>query len=177
MRHIEDVTTLKGNDAFLEASIQLIEQTSRHLHIRSALLDPDLFDKKEFNEALSAFARSSRYAEVQILVDYPDRIQKRGHKTLDLMRRLSQKIIIIAFQGNLQVLWLRRNSDHSFISTLIDRNLIYPKGKTLTCAIHHTSLGIEKEELTFFSLMLNAEWYINYLPIILAHFYSSDNCS
>ncbi len=94
MRHIEDVTTLKGNDAFLKAAIQLVEQTSRYLSIRSALLDPDLFDNKEFNEALSAFARSSRYTEVRILVDYPGRIQKRGHRTLQLMRKLSQKIII-----------------------------------------------------------------------------------
>lgn len=94
MRHIENVTTLKSNEAFLQAAIQLIEQTSRYLSIRSAMLDPDLFDQKEFNEALSVFARSSRFAEVRILVDYPDHIQKHGHKTLDLMRRLSQKIII-----------------------------------------------------------------------------------
>ena len=94
MRHIENVSTLKDNDAFLEAALQLIEQTSRYLRIRSALLDPDLFDQKEFNEALSAFARKSRYSEVQILVDYPNRIQQRGHKTIELMRKLSEKIII-----------------------------------------------------------------------------------
>ncbi len=74
MKHIENVTIIKGQDAFIEASIQLIEQTSRYLRIRSSLLDPDLFDQKPFNEALSAFARRSRNSEVQILVDFPDRI-------------------------------------------------------------------------------------------------------
>ena len=92
--NIENVTMISSDEAFLDASIQLIEKASRYLRIRSSLLDPDLFDQKSFNDALSAFARKSRYSEVQILVDYPDRILERGHNTIMLMRRLSHKIII-----------------------------------------------------------------------------------
>lgn len=97
MIHIEDVQILHHKDEFLEASIQLMEQTSRYIRIRSAMLDPELFDNADFNEALSAFARRSRFSEVQILVDYPNRIMERGHRTLELMRRLSEKIIIKQF--------------------------------------------------------------------------------
>lgn len=97
MIHIDDVTILKGKRAFIDAAIQLILQTGRCLRIRSPMLDPELFDQPEFNEALSAFARKSRYAQVQILIDYPDQLAKEGHGTLNLMRRLSDKIVIKQF--------------------------------------------------------------------------------
>lgn len=89
---ITDVELLEGEDAFIEAATALLGQAQRYVRIRSALLDPALFDTAPFNEALSAFARRSRYSEVQLLVDNPDVLLKRGHRTVALMRRLSQKI-------------------------------------------------------------------------------------
>lgn len=99
MRHasIRDVSLLHNQQDFIEAAISLLQQGSRCISIRSAELDPALFDDIAFNEALSAFARRSRYSEVQILVDYPDVLRKRGHRTVDLMRRLSDKIEIRHF--------------------------------------------------------------------------------
>ncbi|HEY9033498.1 MAG TPA: hypothetical protein VIN71_06150 [Pseudomonadales bacterium] len=91
---ISDIEHLDNEQAFIQASIQLLQQASRYLRIRSAALDPLLFDTPAFNEALSAFARKSRYSEVMILVDDADRLLKRGHRTVELMRRLSQKIYI-----------------------------------------------------------------------------------
>jgi hypothetical protein len=97
MKHIDNVITLRTNEEFIAAAIQLIEQGSRYLRIRSAILDPDLFDNKAVNTALSAFARKSRYAEVHILLDFPDRLMQFEHSTLTLIRRLSQKMIVKTF--------------------------------------------------------------------------------
>lgn len=97
MKHIDNVTTLRTNEEFIAALIQLIEQGSRYIRIRSSILDPDLFDNREVNTALSAFARKSRYAEVHILLDFPDRLMQFEHSTLTLIRKLSQKMIVKTF--------------------------------------------------------------------------------
>lgn len=95
--HINNVTLLKTEEEYLDAAVSLLTQSSKYVRIRSAVLDPSLFDKQAFNEALSAFARKSRYSEVHILIDLPDVLLKRGHRTLELMRRLTQKITIKAY--------------------------------------------------------------------------------
>lgn len=89
---ISDVQVLHEEAAFIESAVSLLQQASRHVRIRSALLDPVLFDTPAFNDALSAFARKSRYSQVMVLIDYPNIILQRGHRTLELMRRLSDKI-------------------------------------------------------------------------------------
>jgi hypothetical protein len=94
MMHIDNVATLSGEEAVRNATIQLIGKTSRYLRIRSPLLDRDLFEYPEVVDAISAFARKSRYAEVHILIDYPDRLLNDGHRLVTLMRRLSEKIFI-----------------------------------------------------------------------------------
>lgn len=94
MRHIDNVTVLRNNEECINAAIELINQASRFLLIRSYLLDPDLFDNAKINEALSTFARKSRYSEIHILLDAPDRLLQFSHSTLPLIRRLSQKIIV-----------------------------------------------------------------------------------
>lgn len=89
---ISDVQIVQQQNAFIDAAVVLLQQASRTVRIRSALLDPSLFDSLVFNEALSAFARKSRFSEVMILIDYPNIILQRGGPTLNLARRLSDKI-------------------------------------------------------------------------------------
>jgi phosphatidylserine/phosphatidylglycerophosphate/cardiolipin synthase-like enzyme len=94
MKRIDNVQVLKSNVEFINAAVELINQASRYIRIRSYILDPDLFDNAEVNAALSAFARKSRYSEVHILLDEPDRLLQFSHSTLNLIRRLSQKMIV-----------------------------------------------------------------------------------
>ena len=89
---INNVQTIETADAFIDAAVNLLQQASRTVRIRSALLDPSLFDSLVFNEALSAFARQSRFSEIHILIDYPNIILQRSGRTLALARRLSDKI-------------------------------------------------------------------------------------
>jgi|GEM_PF-5282511 len=96
---IQNVQTLRETEAFLEASIDLLAQARREVRIRSALLSGAVFDSVEFNQALSDFVRSSRDANVRILVDYPNVLLQRDHRTVALMRRLSDKIHFHHFYG------------------------------------------------------------------------------
>lgn len=94
---IQDVKIINTETEFINSALSLIEQSDRYIRIRSALLDKSLFNHPLIVEALSAFARESRYREVQILVDFPEQILKSGHRLLELSRRMSQKIIIKEF--------------------------------------------------------------------------------
>ncbi|NRB39262.1 MAG: hypothetical protein HRU20_12470 [Pseudomonadales bacterium] len=85
---------IKSPQEYIDACMALVEGSSRYICIRSSLLDKSLFDQSPVVEALSSFARKSRYCEIHILIDYPDRTMNMGHGLLELSRRLSQKIII-----------------------------------------------------------------------------------
>jgi hypothetical protein len=84
-------------DDYRNALLALIEQASRSIRIRSSNLDPKLFNSPEINDALSSFARRSRYTNIKILIDYPSQLTQYRCLTLNLARRLSEKIIIKAF--------------------------------------------------------------------------------
>lgn len=97
---IQDVQTLSKTEEFLQASIDLLAQARRDVRIRSALLSSAVFDTAAFNQALSDFVRRSRDANVKILVGYPNVLLQRDHKTVALMRRLSDKIHFRHFYGD-----------------------------------------------------------------------------
>lgn len=94
MPTIDNVTVLHSKEEFINAAIELIGQGSRYIRIRSSMLDPDLFNNPAVNEALSAFARQSRHAQVQILLDYPYKLLQIDHTSLTIIRRLSPKVVV-----------------------------------------------------------------------------------
>lgn len=98
---LKNCQTLTSETDFVDAAINIIEQSSRTIRIRSAILDKSLFNSPEVLNKLSAFARHSRFCEVHILIDYPDRIIRSGHGILELNRRLSQKLSIKQFYDDL----------------------------------------------------------------------------
>ena len=79
---------------FAASALELIEQCSKQLRILSYDLDPKTFDTVEMANCLSALARKSRYTEICILVVDSQNISRRGHRLLDLHRRLSSKILL-----------------------------------------------------------------------------------
>ena len=91
---VTDAQSLRKEEEFIHSAVELIQQASRYLCIRSPFLAPELFNTPEVNDAISEFVRRSRYAEVHILVDFTDHIVKTDHFTFELARRMSQKIII-----------------------------------------------------------------------------------
>lgn len=89
-----DLFLLDSCEDFHGFALQLLAKTRRHLAILSRDLDPAIFNSTEFVEAVSQFARSSRYAQVQILVKDTKPLLERGHKLVRLAQRLSSKITI-----------------------------------------------------------------------------------
>lgn len=90
---IKGFQAIQFNEEYIQASCILLEQARRQVRIRSAVLQA-FFASKDFNQALSAFARSHHEARIHILIDFPQVLLQRDHPTLHLMRRLSDKISI-----------------------------------------------------------------------------------
>ena len=69
-------------------AIGLCQSASRHICILSPTLDNKVFDNRELSQELSALARRSRQSTVRILVQDARSIVQRGHRLLELSRRL-----------------------------------------------------------------------------------------
>lgn len=76
------------------AAIALLAQSQREILIVSPDLEHERFDNDHFIEALSAFARSSRYAVTRILIADPTLAIEDGHRLVKLRRKLSSLIDI-----------------------------------------------------------------------------------
>ncbi|WP_101757068.1 GNAT family N-acetyltransferase [Oceanicoccus sp. KOV_DT_Chl] len=75
-------------------ALQLIQQCSKYLRILSYDLDPKTFDTDAMADCISALARKSRYSEIRILIVDSHNISRRGHRLLNLHRRLSSNILL-----------------------------------------------------------------------------------
>lgn len=72
----------------------MTQQSLRHLRIYTPDLESDLYDNREFADAVSQLARSSRFAEIRILIEDTKLIVARGHALLELHRRLPSSVTI-----------------------------------------------------------------------------------
>lgn len=76
------------------ACADIIAQTQQQLCILSQHLDHSVFDNDNIVASISTLSRKSRYTEVRILILDSKKIVERGHRLLDLQRRLSSKILL-----------------------------------------------------------------------------------
>lgn len=70
-------------------ALELAQQSRRHLRLLSHTLDHELFDNENFADAISQLARNSRLSHIRLLVVDVKPIVERGHRLLELCRRLS----------------------------------------------------------------------------------------
>ena len=77
---------------FDELAVELVASASRHICILSPSLDHEVFDRRELSEALAALARQGRESLVRILVSDARSIVQRGHRLLQLARRLPSSV-------------------------------------------------------------------------------------
>lgn len=90
----ETLLRLDGPEQFHQATILLLSQTVRQLHIVTPDLESERFNHTDFADALSHFARRSQYTETRILVGEPGVAIRWGHQVVNLTRRLSSLIHI-----------------------------------------------------------------------------------
>lgn len=74
--------------------VSLCESASRHICIQSPTLDYAAFDNAALVDALAALARSTRQAQVRILINDSRALIGRSHQLLQLARRLPSVVQI-----------------------------------------------------------------------------------
>jgi len=79
---------------FDDLAVELCQGASRYVCILSPSLDHAVFDSSALAEALSALARRSRQTLVRILINDARPLVGRGHRLLQLARRLPSTILI-----------------------------------------------------------------------------------
>jgi len=76
------------------AAIALATQANRSLHIFSYDLDPMIYDNSEFFEAVKQLAIGHSHAQIQIIIQDSRKVIEKGHRIIELARRLSSNIHI-----------------------------------------------------------------------------------
>jgi len=89
-----DLFLLNSQQDFQQESLKLLTQARRSIAILSHDLDEPVYGSNEFVQAISNFARSSRNAQVQILVKDTKPLVERGHGLAKLHQRLPSKILL-----------------------------------------------------------------------------------
>ena len=79
---------------FDELTVELCTSARRYIRILSPDLDREVFDSDELRDAISRLSRRSRYSEIRILVSDTRAIVQRGHRLLELARRIPSLVHI-----------------------------------------------------------------------------------
>jgi hypothetical protein len=79
---------------FDELAVELCREARRTIRILSPDLDHQVFDSEALCDKISALARRSRYSDVRILVKDTRAIVQRGHRLLELSRRIPSLVHI-----------------------------------------------------------------------------------
>ena len=90
----DTVLRLDGLDDFKRATRTLLAQARREVYLLTPDFEPERFNNVDFVDALSAFARRSRYTDARILVGDPAIAVRWGHKVVALARRLPTRLRI-----------------------------------------------------------------------------------
>lgn len=81
-------------EEFAWSALRLARQAQRSLEVFSFDLDPQLYDQSNFIEAVQQLALRSPKSRVRVLIQDNDRIQREGHRLIELFRRLRSRIEI-----------------------------------------------------------------------------------
>jgi hypothetical protein len=90
----ETLLKLDGKEAFSAAQLTLMAQARRELFILTPNFEPERYNEAAFADALSAFARRSRYSDARILVGDPKIALLWGHHVVALGKRLTSHLRI-----------------------------------------------------------------------------------
>jgi predicted GNAT family N-acyltransferase len=88
----EFITGVEYPEPFATLAVALATGARRHLRIYSHSLDHEVFDNSELTSAMTALVRRGRQSDIRILVNDARPMTIRGHRILELSRRLSSTI-------------------------------------------------------------------------------------
>lgn len=90
----ETLWLLDGVTDFRNYSEQLIIQSRRSIAVLTRDLDASVYATSEYVQTLSNFARSSRHAQIQLLIKDTKPAIESSHPLIRLAQRLSAKILV-----------------------------------------------------------------------------------
>ncbi len=90
----EFLTGIAYPHPFDDLAVQLCESAAREICILSPRLDHEAFDNPDLVDAIGVLVRSSRQTRVRILVSDARALVTRGHRLLQLARRLPSLVQI-----------------------------------------------------------------------------------
>jgi len=141
MSNEEFLTGVEYPHPFDELAVSLCRSAARSLAILSPTLDHAVFDNRPLAEAISALARSSRQTEVRILVSDSRPLVTRGHRLLQLARRIPSSLRIQKLaehpDWNRQTIVIRDRG----IATISDPYLLYRIHPSTEHRAHADALG------------------------------------
>ncbi len=76
------------------AALRLVSQAKRSVYIFSYDLDPKIYNQSDFLEAMKDLAIRSEHSVVKVLLQNNEKVQRKGHRLIQLWRRLTSKIEI-----------------------------------------------------------------------------------
>ena len=85
---------LKGLEDNKQAAIHMASQGQRSLNLFTPNLDPRVFDNEDFIDAVKKIALHNPRSKVQILILDPSEVVSRGHRIVELARKISSHIFI-----------------------------------------------------------------------------------
>ena len=83
---------LHGPNAFAEAALRMLGQARARVDIFAPDLDPEVINREAVGDALSAFARESRYTEVNVLYFDATQAIQDGHRIIELGEYFGENI-------------------------------------------------------------------------------------
>jgi len=89
-----DILYLQTRGDNRDVALGLVQQAHRSLHLFTHNLDPALYDTREFVEAVKQLAIQSPHSKVYILLKDPTTAVTRGHRIVELARRISSHVFI-----------------------------------------------------------------------------------
>jgi predicted GNAT family N-acyltransferase len=87
-------TPVRWPGDFVDFSVALAHSARRELFIHSPDLAREVFADSDLVEAISAFARRSRYVQLCVLVQDTDDLRRRSHPLLELARRMPSRVAL-----------------------------------------------------------------------------------
>ena len=85
---------LEGVEIFRSYCAEMAERASARIEIYTRDLEPQIYDRKEFLEALKDLSLRTRGLAVRILLNDNELVQRQGHGLVNLARRLPSSIQI-----------------------------------------------------------------------------------
>ena len=77
-----------------EASLNLISQARRSIYIFSYDLDAQIYNQTSFIDAIKSLAIRSEHSRIKVILQNNEKVQREGHRLIQLWRRLTSKIEI-----------------------------------------------------------------------------------